>query len=145
MAKLCNMNYSDPVQKKLVNTICLSLDGDDKWDENDKFEKGFKAAGLKRYKLDKALLGKTKETDTFVEGMTSSSSKDGKGNGAKSISDFDGCKGVDIKIQNPAHVELMTLCKTTKSAAAAMSSIMQQFKTMLPSILTSSSAEGHHF
>ena len=57
MAKLCNMNYENSVQKKLVDSIYESLSADDDWDETNAFEKAYKSNKLKRYKLDKLLQG----------------------------------------------------------------------------------------
>ena len=140
VAKLLNMDYKDETQKKLVDKICAKLDSDMDWDEDDQFEKCYKDWGFKRYKLDKKLLSRTEDTESFHETIASSSSKDGKGALKSALEDKP--DGIAIKIQNPTHVDLMTLTKTTKSAADAVSALVSQLKKLLPSLQMVSSTEG---
>ena len=87
MAALCNLDYKDDLQKKVVDKICAKLESDLDWDvDADEFQKAYKELGFKRYKLDKQLLGVDTETESFKESLDSSSSKDGKG-ALKSILD----------------------------------------------------------
>ena len=78
MAKLLNMDYSNEVQKKLVDKIASKLSCDDDWDETDEWQVAYKSCGLKRFKIDKQMLGSTTEKETHEETLESSSSKDGK-------------------------------------------------------------------
>ncbi len=138
VAKLCNMNYENPFQKKLVDSICEGLPADDDWDETDAFEKAYKSNKLKRYKLDKALLTKEKETDVHKEVLSTLGEKDCKG----SQPSLGNTPSAPIKIQNPKHLDLMNAIKVTKSAAAATSSLTSLFKNILPTIVTCASPEG---
>ena len=137
VAALANLKMEIPIQKKLVETICDGLEQDDEWDETQLFEKAYKEAGLKRYKLDKKLLTSRFEKETYTESVGTSSSKDGKA-APKALPGEP-----EIKIQNPTHVELITLARTTKSAGAAVATLAQHFKKILPSLLVmDSSLEG---
>lgn len=140
MAALANLKMEVPAQKKLVETICEGLDHDEDWDGTDMFQKAYKEAGLKRYKLDKKLLTTSSKKETYTEIVTSSSSKDGKAAPKALAGELDPI----IKVQNPEHVELLNLCKTAKSASAAITTLNQHFKKILPSLLVmDKSAEGY--
>ena len=139
VAALANMKMEIPAQKHLVEAICKGLEQDDEWDEDDVFEKAYKEAGLKRYKLDKKLLASKSQKESTMEHITSTSSKDIKGTPKALTGEADPV----VKIQNPEHLELTTLAKTTKSAAAAVSTLSQHFKKILPSLVVlDSSSEG---
>ena len=143
VAKLCNMDYKDAQQKKLVDAICAKLPSDEDWDTSNSFEQAFKSVGLKRYKLDKKLLGISAHKTIEGEELTSSSSKDTKAP-PKAILDFQGAS-VPIKVQNPAYQELSLVAKVTKSASVALGSHPQALKKILPGIITCKAAEGFHF
>lgn len=139
VAALANLKVECPVQKKLVETICKGLEQDDEWDEEDVFQRGYKEAGLKRYKLDKKLLTSSSEKESYQEVVSSSSSKDVKA-APKAL--LPGSEP-NIKIQNPEHVQMQNLVKTSKSASAAVSTLAGHFKRLLPSLLVmDSSPEG---
>lgn len=140
VAKLCNMDYKDGIQKKLVDAICEKLPSDDDWDESNSFEAAFKSVGLKRFKLDKKILGQTSHKTVEGEEVTSSSSKDGKA-APKAILDFQG-GAPPIKVQNPVYFELSTVAKVTKSAITALGSHAQALKKILPAIITCKVPEG---
>ena len=131
VAALANLKLEIPVQKKLCDAICAGLEQDDDWDESDLFEKAYKASGLKRYKLDKKLLTASSLKETYSEAVSSSSSKDGKA----APRALQGLQEPEIKIQNPEFVELTNLTKTCKSASAAVATLLQHFKKILPSLL----------
>ena len=129
-----------PAQKHLVEAICKGLEQDDDWDDDDDvFEKAYKEAGLKRYKLYKKLLASKSQKESSMEHITSTSSKDIIKGTPKALA---GEADPVVKIQNPEHLELTTLAKTTKSAAAAVSTLSQHFKAIIPSLLTMDSSEG---
>jgi hypothetical protein len=131
VAKLLNMNYSDAVQKKLVDTISSKLYNDDNWDLDDEWQAAYAHAGLKRFKIDKQLLGKMKQTEEHGEVVESTSSKDAKG--SKSLFDKEDPE-LKIKIQNPEYLELQTVMRTTKSAAAVVASLQSGMKLMVPQL-----------
>lgn len=141
VAKLANMDYKDPIQKKLVDKICTKLEQDDDWDEEDDFEKAYKEMGLKRYKLDKKLLSVDANKETYKESLASSSSKECK-SAPKALGSGE---LLQIKLQNPLHLEMITTSKTTKSAATAVSNLLNTVKGLLPSIITSSADQGFFF
>ena len=143
VAKLCNMDYKDAQQKKLVDAICAKLPSDEDWDTSNAFQQAFKSVGLKRYKLDKKLLGISAHKTIEGEELTSSSSKDTKAP-PKAILDFQGAS-VPVKVQNPAYQELSLVAKVTKSASVALGSHSQALKKILPGIITCKAAEGFHF
>jgi hypothetical protein len=132
LAKLMNMDYRDDLQKKLVDKIASQLTCDELWDEEDDFERAYKQCGLKRYKIDKKMLGSVKETEEHSETLESSSSKDGKGT-MKALFEKDEA-GVKIEIHNPKYLEVSNTMKTTKSAADAVAALVSQMKRMLPSL-----------
>ena len=143
VAKLMNMDYSNEVQKKLVDKIASQLPCDDEWDDDDEFQKAYKSCGLKRFKIDKQLLSCSKETEEHTEVIESSSSKDGKG-AMKSLFDKDDPE-VKIEIQNPEFVDLGNHVRTTKSAADAVAALIAQMKRLLPSLQVISGDAGLHF
>ena len=133
MAALCNMKLDDAVQKKLVEKICKGLRSDDLWDESDEFEKAYKECGLKRYRLDKKMLGTESTKDAHVEDFSSQTGGQGKKNAldAASSSSSSGAT-MSIKIQNPEYHNMLQTVKVTKSAAAAVGSLSSTLKTMVP-------------
>lgn len=133
VAKLMNMDYSNDVQKKLVDKIAAQLPSDDAWDESDEWQKAYKSVGLKRFKIDKQLMGTVHETETHAGVIESSSSKDAKGP-AKLLFEPEDSE-VKIKIQNPEYQELQVHMRTSSSAAVAMSTLQTSLKTMLPKLV----------
>ena len=143
VAKLMNMDYSNDVQKKLVDKIASQLPCDEDWDDDDEWQKAYKSCGLKRFRIDKQLLSCSKETEEHTEVIESSSSKDGKG-AMKSLFDKADPE-VKIKIQNPEFVDLGNHVRTTKSAADAVAALIAQMKRLLPSLQVISGDAGVQF
>ena len=132
VAKLLHMDYSNDAQKKLVDKFCSHLSRDDAWDEDDEWEKAYKSMGLKRFKIDKQVLGSVKNVEEHEEKLESSSSKDGKG-AMKTLFDKADPE-VQVKIQNPEHVDLSNHMKTTRSAASAIAALLSTMKNLLPTL-----------
>ena len=75
LASLLNMDYEKPTQKRVIDSVASEMDADSDWDETIALERGYKTAGLKRYKLDVKLLNNTEEVDQYSEAFVSGTAR----------------------------------------------------------------------
>lgn len=109
MAHLLHMPHDNPALEPILNL----LDSDDAWDEDDLIQKGYKAAGLKRYWFAKMATYMThSNVKTRVETVVTSSDV------KKSEAAYNEGGGVKpakkLKLEFPEWTKLQTVIKATK-------------------------------
>ena len=141
IAKLANLDIKDKVQKQILDQILEQHEADDNWDENDSFQKAYKACGLKRYKLSKKDFDVEKKSESFKEEFESEMNKDAKSS-AVDVFASSGSTDPVVKVENPEMVHLTSETKVTRSAAQAVGQMVMNMKSMLPTLLVCASNEG---
>ena len=129
IATCLNLNYDSPSQKAVVDNICLKLKAqgmeDDAWDETDVVQSGFKASGLKRYKIDMQSLLKTKSTvDESKETFESTGAVQGSANQLAMLEDTQ----VKIKIESQVVLDLIAIKAVLKTGEVKISAAVNELK-----------------
>jgi hypothetical protein len=117
------MNYSDSTQQCVVDAICEELPSDDNWDKNIAIQRGYIKAGLKRYKIDHAMLTTRVSMEGSSERICSSTQKNEK---EKALTDSS-CS-VQIKVEHPFHMKLQAEHKVLASAEKQITSLLTQLR-----------------
>lgn len=112
-----------------MDNICLKLKAqgmeDDAWDETDVVQSGFKASGLKRYKIDMQSLLKTKSTvDESKETFESTGAVLGNANQLAMLEDTQ----VKIKIESQVVLELIAIKAVLKTGEVKVSATVNELK-----------------
>jgi hypothetical protein len=103
-----------------------SLPADDGWDSDDQFQKGYKAAGLKRYRVD--------AKSALQEGSTSVEEKEkttiqGDMTKQKALME-DPSRNLQVKIEVPEYVLLGVEMKVVKSAEGVIGKLLIEIKKL---------------
>ena len=113
---------SDDFKNVLDNMPC---DGPETWDDDDQVQKAYKAAGLKRYRLDyvDALSSKNKKTSN-KEAIDSSTY------GTKGLPSGTSADGPDVKLEVAILAVLQADAKVIFSADVKLNGLLKNFKTL---------------
>ena len=134
IAKQVSLDPEIPDQMKLLQNILDEFPSDMDWDEDDPYEKGCKAGGLRRYQFEKKTLSKQKDVQSEKSMLVSS--KDGKSK--TQIVDHQGgsqASGVvTIVIKNPVYHELKSEMAIICIGEAKLCEALSECKKLLPKL-----------
>lgn len=128
VAGACNIPL-DKAHESILQAVLDKLPQDDNWDLSNPLQAGFKAAGQKRYFLDKD------EYDTFTkqdikEDKTSTSHESKLKPGDAGIPMLEDATEVKVKLECPEHTELMAQIKILDTAEPKLSKRLQELRTL---------------
>jgi hypothetical protein len=116
-----------------LTAICESLPSDEEWDMNEPMEAAFKAAGLKRFAINRLMLKKDSHQEEFKCKTESTMHREDKASfsqllgGSSSSSSGD---SVVVKIENPKHLELANEIKVLRAGESRVAALVGQLKKL---------------
>ena len=124
-----------------MNSVLGELDSDDGWDSTKAIERGYLKAGLKRYKIDHALLSKELDKETWEETFASASEKKpAKG------SLFEGEPSVaDVKLEHPNFTALQAEKKVLTSSEKTVRHLIASAKRDVATLNAMKNLDDRHW
>ena len=138
MAKLLGMSSEDPALRQILEEV----PSDDLWDEGNALERGFKKAGLKRYKLD-YIDGLVKKTNSKEASSAISSEAHLKDKKALVNAPSSSSTG-DVKIEMASYVILKNDSKIIAIGERKIERTLQEFKKLRSQLIVAKKPEGSH-
>ena len=137
VAKLLGMSSADPALSRILEEV----PSDDLWDEGNALERGFKKAGLKRYKLD-YIDGLIKKTSSKEDSSAMSSEAHLKDK--KALVNAPSSSSGDVKIEMASFVVLKNDSKIIAMGERKIEKTLQEFKKLRSQLIVAKKPEGSH-
>ena len=137
VAKLLGMSSEDPALSQILEEV----PSDDLWDEGNALERGFKKAGMKRYKLD-YIDGLIKKTSSKEDSSAMSSEAHLKDK--KALVNAPSSSSGDVKIEMASFVVLKNDSKIIAMGERKIERTLQEFKKLRSQLIVAKKPEGSH-
>jgi len=137
---LLGISTNNPAETAVLETILNELPNDDDWDEEVPIQRGYKKAGLKRYKIDHALLSQANMVTGEKQELTANIDKVGRLSSSGAASSKDGA--IRVKLENPEYESLKGLAKVIQSAEKKVNQLLMGLKKDRATMLAKVGPEG---